>query len=150
MAAYRILITKKAISSEEPAHKLSVKQTTAHILAANLQRVMDGVHSTDASGLLERYIKLFEHRFAFRSDSWTGFGGGDRSGGTGAGDVGGVEDRREGGGAGLNPDCSLTAFVIRVACRQLANSTVIASASLGSSRSTNRPAWAGVNVWPPA
>jgi hypothetical protein len=28
----------------------------------------NGVHSTYASGLLERSIALFEHRFAFRSD----------------------------------------------------------------------------------
>lgn len=44
-----------------------------HLLAANLQRVMEGVHTTYASGLLERYIALFEHRFAFRSDLWRGF-----------------------------------------------------------------------------
>lgn len=44
-----------------------------HVIAANLQRVMEGVHTTYASGLLERYIALFEHRLQFRGNLWNGF-----------------------------------------------------------------------------
>lgn len=44
-----------------------------HVIAANLQRVMEGVHTTYASALLERYVALFEHRLQFRGDLWSGF-----------------------------------------------------------------------------